>query len=380
MPAALRARNLTGLSRPQLGRKLTKYEAQKFLLTTVAPALIQPEEADRLIDFVVDESVLFNEATVERMETNEKDIRFIDISGGILRQATCAPTNRSNVTESVSISNTNKCLRTISVDAKFFLCDDDVEDGLTGAQLETQVLRMAADQFANEAEFWSLMSNADASYSTGVNSPVQVNANVLHLRDGWYRQLQQGHIIDAASIDGGDRTLSFNKLNCLKTAVPTRFRRNPAARRIYMASDMLERDFATIHQGRETTLGDQHHVGPIEPRHLLTPIVPVPLLPTDVTNCGCGSLPANGTFMFDTMPDELVLGIERNITFERERWATDHLTWFIWTFRWDALVFNEDATSLMDCMQLTSCASTCAPAALSAVCNACLDTGSGGEP
>ena len=78
MPAATRAADLLRMSRPQLGRKLTKEEQVKFLLTTVAPALIQPEEADRLIDYVIDESVIFQMATVERMDTNEKEIRFID--------------------------------------------------------------------------------------------------------------------------------------------------------------------------------------------------------------------------------------------------------------------------------------------------------------
>ncbi|MDH3729579.1 MAG: hypothetical protein OES13_00435 [Acidimicrobiia bacterium] len=316
------------------------------------------------------------------MTTNEKDIRYIDISGGILRQATCAPTDRSAVVESVSISNTNKCLRTISVDAKFFMCDDDIEDNLTGAQLESQVLRMAADQIANEAEFWSLMANANGSYSTdAATSPVEVNDAVLHLREGWYRQLQHGNIVDAASVDGGNTTLSFNKLNCLKTAIPTKHRQNPAAHRIYMPSDMLERDFATLHQGRETTLGDTHHTGPIEARHLLTPITPVPLMPTDVTHGGCGSLPdGNGAFMFQTEPSNMILGIQRQITFERERWATDKLTWFIWTFRWDVLIFNEDATALVDSMTLTSCGDPCGPAPLADTCNQCLEIGSGGEP
>jgi hypothetical protein len=373
---------LLGRNRPQVGRRLTKAEAQKFLLTTVAPALIQPEEADRIIDFVVDESVLFREATVERMTTNEKEIRYADISGGVLRMAHCAPTNREDVTESVSISNTNKCLRTISVDAKFYMCDDDIQDNLTGAQLEAQVLRMAADQIANEAEFWSLMANRNGSYSTNAaTSPVEVNDQVLWAREGWYRQLQHGNIQDGGSVDGGDRTLSFNKLNCLKTGPPTKHRQNPAAHRIYMPSDMFERDFATLHQGRETTLGDVNHTGPPTAQHLLTTIVPVPLMPTDVEHCGCGSLPdGNGAFMFMTEPANLVLGIQKDITFERERWATDHLTWFIWTFRWDALVFNEDATSLMDCMTLTNCGTACGPAPLENTCNDCLETGSGGEP
>lgn len=377
MSRALRAANLLGMSRPQLGRRLSRHEASKFLLTTVAPALIQPEEADRLIDYIVDESVLFREATVERMTTNEKDIRFIDISGGVLRQATCG-----TVRETVTISNTNKCLRTISVDAEFYLCDDDMEDGLTGAQLESQVIRMTADQVSNEAENWGLMANTDGSYLSNANtSPVVVNNAVMGLRDGWYRQLQHGNLVDAASLDAGDRTLSFNKLRCLKTRMPTKYRTNMAAHRIYMASNMADNDYFGLHQGRPTDLGDAAHQGPFRLLSGTTPIVPVPMLPTDIQACGCGSLPDNGTFMFDTEPSNLVLGIERNITFERERVAREHRTWFIWTFRFDVLLFNEEASAMMDCMQLDDCGpGTCTPVALGTRCNTCLDSGSGGEP
>jgi hypothetical protein len=366
------------MSGDQIGRRLTKAQQAKFLLTSVAPAIIQPEEANRLIDFVIDQSQLLGEATVERMTTNEKDIRYIDMPGGILREATCG----ADAVESVTITNTNKCLRTVSLDALFYLCDDDLEDGLTGAQLEQQVLRMAGDQIANELDFMSLMWNADSSYSTNAaTSPAVVNANVLHLRDGWYRQLQHGNILDAGSIDA-DRSLSFNKLNCLKTTMPTKFRTNPAAQRIYMATDMAERDFISLHQGRETNLGDSSYMGDLQLRHGLTPIVPLALLPTDIQNCGCGSLDeANGTFMFITEPANLIAGIERNITFERERVAREHRTWFIWTWRADVTLFNEDATALMDCMQLTVCGpGACDPAELLSKCNACLDLGSGGEP
>lgn len=370
--SSVRASNLLGLSSRQMGKRLTKYEAMKFLLTTTAPALIQPEEANDLIDYVEDESELLGEALVDRMETNEKEIRFVDMPGGVLRLMTCAP--NADVEESVTITNTNKCLRTVALDAKFYLCDNDLEDNLTGAQLESKVNRMAADTIASEIDFFGLMANTDASYS---NAAMVQNA-VLHSRDGWYRQLQFGHLMDANGIDPGDRTLTFNKLNCLGKAIPPKFRKNLAAHRIYMASDMWW-DYAALHQARATTLGDSAHLGPLEARHLTTPIRPLALMPTDVQQCGCGSLPsATGTFIFMTIPTNLVAGIQRDIQFERVRKGERHLTWFVYTLRMDFLVLNEDATSMVDCMTLVPCAETCVPASLGSKCNQCLDLGSGG--
>lgn len=378
MPVSTRASALLGLNREQSGKRLTKEEGIKLLLTTSAPALIQPEEADQLIDFVVDESELMKEVTVDRMETNEKDYRFLDISGGILRRViypsgVAGTTINHSARETLSISNTNKCIRTMSLDAAFYLHDDDIEDGLTGAQLEDQVLRMAGDQMANEEDFTGLMANANASYA----NPTLVANEVLHLRDGWYRQLQFGNLLDANAIDPGDRTISFDKITCMLRALPTKYQRNLAAKRIYMPTSMWW-DYARLIQPRDTDLGDLGVTGDVPKVYLGVPIRPLALMPTNVSICGCGSLPANGSFMFVVEPSNLIMGIERNIMFERERWATNHITWFIWTIRFDMLVLNEDDSAMVDCMQLVDCGtSACDPAALDDDCNSCLDTGSG---
>jgi Phage capsid family len=357
------------------GRRLSKFEQQKFLLRSVAPALIQPEEADRLIDYVVDESQMFRLATVERMSTNEQDIRFIALSGGVLRLATCNATPE----ESVSISNTNKCLKTISLDAKFFLCDDDLQDGLTGAQLEQQIMRMTADTMANELELVAWMGNTNNSYT----APTKVNNSVMAARDMWYRQLQQGHILNAGGFSGDSpaggvaRAISFHKMNCLQRALPTKYRRNPEQARYFMHPDVWT-DFAELHQGRVDALGDRSLLGPAPREHMQSPVEPIALIPTDLRACGCESLStATGTFVAYSDPSNFVVGIEKNITFERWRDGPRHLTWLIWTVRFDALIFNEDQTSLLDCMQLSTCGTGCTPPGLGANrCYSCLNTGS----
>jgi hypothetical protein len=370
-----RALSLLSLGRSAASgaRRLTKEEARKFLLTASAPAIIQPEEADELIDYVIDISDLLQDVTVWRMDTNEQEIRFLDMDGGILRQIVCG----AAATESVDISNTNKCLRTVSLDAKFYLCDTDIEDNLIGAELERKVLRMAADRLSNEIEFFALMGNTNGSYT----KPSTIANSVISLRDGYYRQLQFGNILDANAVDPADRTLSFHKLNCLERAIPDEFADQPEAMRIYMPRKMWF-DYAERHQGRETALGDSAHLGPLESRHLTTPIRTLRLLPTDIQNCGCGSVGGPlGTFMFLTNPANLIWGIQREIQFERERVAREHRTWFIYSLRMDFLVLNEEATSLMDCMTLINCGpGSCSPAALANRCNECIDLGSGGEP
>ena len=371
--ASQRVTNLLDLGRstPGVGRRLTKQEGIKFLLTSSAPAITQPEEADEIIDYVINISDFLQDITVERMSTNEKEIRFLDMDGGVLRQIVCG----SDCAESVDISNTNKCLRTVALDAKFYLCDTDIEDNMLGAELERKVIRMLGDTMANEIEFFALMGNVNGSYT----KPSIIANSVLNLRDGFYRQLQFGNILDANSVDVGDRTLTFHKLNCLQRAIPEKYSDSPEQMRIYMPRNMWF-DYAERHQGRETVLGDSAHLGPLEARHLTTPIRPLRLLPTDVRNCGCGSLPTStGTFIFEGNPKNFVWGIQRDIQFERWREACAHRTWFIFSLRMDFLLLNEDATSMVDCMTLIPCGtSACTPAALATKCNQCLDLGSGG--
>ena len=360
------------------GQPLSAHEARKFLFRTVAPAIIQPQEAEMLIDYTIDQSVLLREMTLVPMDTNELEIRFIALSGGILRLAVC----NSGCGESVSISNTNKCLKTTSLDVKFFLCDDDIQDGLTGAQIEQQLIRMTGDQLNNELELFGIMGNTNGSYfaTAAPPSPAVVNDAVMQSRDNLYRQLQQGHIVNAQSLaDGGlgVGAISHHALNCLQRALPSKFRTNPERRRIYMAPDLWQ-DYAELLQGRQTDLGDRAILGPPINSHQEVPIVQVPMIPTNIQRCGCQSLPsANGTFAFTTVPSNLIFGVEKNVTFERWRDGCNHLTWFIWTVRVDFLVYNEDATALLDCVTLSNCGSSCGVVPLPAGrCFSCIGTGS----
>jgi len=354
------------------GRPLSKYDQIKFLMRESAPCLFQPEEAETLIDYVIDESRLLRMMTLEPMDTNEQTIRFLGLPGGVLRLAVC----NSGCDESVTINNTNKCLSTTSIDAKFYLCDDELQDNLTGAQIEQQLNRMVGDAINNELELFGIMGNTNGSYSAEVSppAPARVVDEVMHARDNIYRQLQQGHVVNAQGLGG---TLSFHALNCLSRALPPKFRVNPERRRIFMHPDLYE-DYAELHKNRETPLGDTALLGPTPMRHQSVPIELVPLIPTNIQRCGCQSLPsANGTFAFETVPSNLIFGVEKNITFERWRDGCNHLTWFIYTLRVDFLVLNEDATSLLDCITLSSCGtSTCSVVPLpDGRCFACVPCG-----
>lgn len=332
-------RNLGGPRRP------VRVNAKKAITTASAPTIIEPEVADRLIDYVIDESVLLSMIRTERMDTNVKHLRFVDVGTGLLHPGGCA--SNDNNCDQGTVTGTAKQLSTKPLQFVVPICDDVLEDNLEGAAFEDHVLRMVASQISNELEIWMMMADQGGTYQ----SP-QVRADVLILMDGLYQQLQTGHVLNGIT-DPNGRFIESCKLVKMIQALPTKYRKN-RNNQIFIPDDM-KWDYVGHLKNRGTPLGDDAITGKIPLSFGDMPINPVPLLPTDIHFCSTGSVAANGTFMFLSDPDNLVWGVERNITFERERKGCQGRTYLIWTLRVDFLIENVDETVLFDCMDVGNC-------------------------
>lgn len=324
----------------------TKINFRKAVTTASAPTIIQQEEADRLIDLIVDESRTWQMASVVRMDYQEKVVRFLDLTSGIVRPATCGTAH-----DTASITASACTLHAVPLIVQFPICDDVLDFNLEGPALEAHILQMTAKVMANELEILAWMGNTDASYL----SPF-LAADTIAVFDGWYKQLQAGHVIDAgAATDTSGRSLHVCKFIDLMRALPTKWRADKSTLRYFMPDDM-HLDWQSILGGRQTGLGDQVLTGGAIDKFGVTPIVPVPLLPTDISTCSEGSFaPATGAFMALTDPANLVLGINRDMTYERWREGNAGRTWHRWTINFDAKVCVPDATALYDCMTVGPC-------------------------
>lgn len=324
---------------------------RKAITTSSAPTIIEPEVADRLIDYVIDESVLLGMIRTERMDTNVKNLRFVDVSNGLLRVGGCA--SNDDDCDHGTVTGTAKTLTSKELKVVIPICDNILEDNIEGAAFEDHVLRMVAAQIANELEIIALMADNGGSYISS-----QVNAATMLLFEGFYQQLQLGHVISGLSSSTG-RFIDLCKFTEMIQALPTKYRKN-AANRVFMPDDMYW-DYLAVLKNRGTTLGDQV-IGGAEPaKYGRLPLEAIPLLPTDVHFCSAGSVAGNGTFMFLSDPDNLVWGVQRAITFERERKGCQQRTFLIWTLRVDFLIENTDETVLYDCMDVGNCVSCDCP-------------------
>lgn len=319
---------------------------KKAITQASAPTTIEPECADTLIDFIIDESVFLGMIATERMNTNEKPLAFVDMSNGLLRPGGCEQDDDD--CDTGTITGTRKTLRTKEMKAVIPICDNFLEDNIEGAAFETHLLRMVGDVLANELEIWALMASLALNYSTP-----EVNSATMQLTDGVYEQLQNGHVLNGLSNPDGHRFISRCKLQAMMQALPTKYRKNRDLR-IFMPDDMIW-DWQGVLAANNSALSFGQFTDDQEGRIGRTPFISLPLLPTDIVTCSFGSQAGNGTFMFLADPKNIVWGIQRDMTFERERKGCQGRTYLIWTIRVDILIMNEDATVLFDCMDVGNC-------------------------
>lgn len=316
--------------------------AAKAVTISSAPTIVEAECSDRLIDYVQDQSVLIGLMRVIRMSRNVQNLNFIDIGNELLRPGGCQTT-----CDTGTITGTRKTLSVHELKAAIPICDDVFDTNIEGAALEDHILQMVAKQLANELEIWILMASLGFSY----NSSVVADATMV-LDDNLYEQLQTGHVLNGLSAADG-RFITKCKIQAMMQALPTKYRGNRNLK-LFMPSDMIW-DWNGYLATRQTPGGDAQFSGQVTPQMGNLPFVEVPLIPTNITSCSVGSAGGNGTFMFLADPDNLVLGIQREMTFERWRNGCEGRTFLIWTIRVDVLIENTDATVLYDCMDVGNC-------------------------
>lgn len=323
---------------------------RKAVTQDSAPTIIEAECSDRLIDYVQDCSVLLGMINVIRMNRREQNINFIDVSDGLLRPGGCA-TDDSDC-DTGTVTATRKTLRTEEIKAVIPVCDDVLEDNIEGAALEDHLIRMVAKKIANELEILALMAGS------GYNSPQLADSLEAEWasKNGFYEELQGGHVLNGLTATDG-RFITPCKVQQMLQTLPASCQCDgpDSGLRLFMPLNM-KWDWVGIMKNRGTALGDMAFTGEIPLRFGDLPFVPLPLLPTDVLSCSVGSaVGSNGTFMFLANPDNLFMGIQREITFERERKACQGRTFLIWTLRVDFLVENTDCTVLYDCLDVGQC-------------------------
>lgn len=251
---------------------------QKALIETGALSTsgkLNPAQADKFIDYVVDESVLKNNARVERFRNETLEIDKI----GIGRRVALPKAEAADPGLRRGIETSKIVLEPRTVGVPFEISDEFLEINLEGQALADKIVQLMARQFSNDLEELYLFADnlgpsiVESDYRSGGSTTQHVKDAYLGLLPspgGWLRRADSGHVVDH---EGANVGLSvFGKMI---RNMPQKFRRNKAALRFFIAPD-LEQLYVEKLSTRATGLGDSSAAGGSHKPYGIQ-LVPVPL-------------------------------------------------------------------------------------------------------
>jgi len=267
---------------------------------------LNPEQADRFIDYVVDQSVLFKDGIrVRRMNADRAQLDKLQVGTRVLRKAT-------EGTDPGTVAGIKTAQRSLSVTELILPVDitfSFMEDNIERDNFEQHIMAMFGIQLSNDLE--DLAINGDGT--TG---------DFLSIEKGWLQVIK-----DEISAPGTNETapqrFDTNGATDFRNVIfpgilalmPAKFKGNKAALRFYVSVGNAEAYAFQIGQ-RQTGAGDNSLINATAPSYVGIPVVGVPYMPDSDTLL--------------TLPDNLVFGIRRDVSlgiFKNERKRVWEYTW-----------------------------------------------------
>lgn len=168
-------------------------------------------QADKFIDYVVDESVILKSSRVVKMDTPRKTIGKIGISDKVLY-----PAQRGvalDTSKRVSATPTSITLVSQEVIGEVRVLDDELEDNIEGSAFKEHLMKMVAKKVSNQLEKVGL-------YSRAVANPT----DLLQMFDGFIKLVEKSGVVVDASVGFSDRYIDKDKLAKLRKAIATQYR------------------------------------------------------------------------------------------------------------------------------------------------------------
>jgi len=330
---------------------------------------LEAEEADRFIDYVVDESVLMKQvARVVKMARQTKNIRALGVGTNRFLHPAATFSSSDYLKE---LTTQKIALVSKKVRGCVAIYDDDLEDvtGIeSGVAFKDQVMRMVAAKIANELEEAFYIGDTAGHSGFGAD-------DIRSLWDGWsyrirnaddegdtyYNDASGGSTIlhadsdfDLGSVNQRIATQNssapynweFKFSKPLKT-LPSKYKMAGLSNLRFCCNDQVVQDYIDALAARSTVLGDQAILGAEKGLKFgQVPIVACPLIPTtldDDSKLGGGS----HTELLLTPKDNLIVGIQREIKIESQREAADEATYWYYSLRADVAVENVNACILV---------------------------------
>lgn len=237
-----------------------------------SPSALSKEEADKFIDYVVDQSFMKANARVERMNAPTKTIAKVGIGQNILKPAKSAVDPGNTVT----ITTDQLTLETKEIIAIAEVSDDSLEDNIEGDAFVDHLMRMIAAQSANELDLMCM-------YGKRIDQPNSAT-DIKQLVNGWLTiAREQGHKInarDAELFTDANGYVTPEKMSRMVKRLPNKYRGNKGNLRFLLADDIYQ-DYNDFMGARAVATADPYLLGVGRLTYSNIPLTSVSLLPTD---------------------------------------------------------------------------------------------------
>ncbi|HHV62114.1 MAG TPA: phage major capsid protein [Firmicutes bacterium] len=298
-------------------------KADMVLADLSAGGLLQPEQANKFIDMVIDTPTIFKNARMERLAAHKRVIDKIGFDRRILRPAVentpLAEADRSKPTTGKVEIDTKELIAEVRLGYQV------LEDNIEGRNLEDHIMKLIADRVALDLE--ELIIQGDTSSTDPY----------LKVMDGLLKRITS-HVVDAQKA-----AISKALWKELFKAVPTKYIRNKKEWGFF-TSHNVEVDWRDYLADRATGAGD---------RFLLED---VPAVAYGVPVYGCAMMPEAQdtatppntlTSAIFTHPQNIIIGFHREISVETDKDITARQFIIVVTCRVGLALEEEDATAKM---------------------------------
>ena len=256
-----------------------------------AAGLLNAEQSDQFIDYVIDETGIKGMARIIKFKPLQKYIDKINVANRVAvpKEEAVDPGVRRGVTAS------RLTLEHREIMVPFEISDIVKEENIEGDSIEQHVIKMMATRAANNMEemYWNGNTLGPAALESdlyeGGSSSLCVKDSLLALFNGFLKNAESGHVVDAAG-----EVMSPSLLSRALNAMPNKFRKNKAGMKFFLSPDH-EQVYREKVSTRATASGDAMLASTGNIPAFGVELVPMSLLDSAPTHCENSVANTDGT-------------------------------------------------------------------------------------
>lgn len=281
--------------------------------------LLKPAQSNRFLDYVIDQSVLMQNARVVRMRTPQMEIDKVSVGTRLLSKATEATDTGANA----AVTFSKVSLSTVKLRLDWAVSTESLEDNIEGASLEDHIAQIMARQTANDLD--DLFINGNTASNNGL----------IKALDGFVKLAKASGV----TVDEGGNNVSRATYDRILRNLPTKYLQRRNELRFFSGSGVVQDTIYSLGNPNSATAATAGAPAPmsnvgeiaflqgamranggagstgISPFGI--PLIEVPLMPETVSGDYSGASGSHG-YVELTFPNNRIIGIHRDITVYRQ--------------------------------------------------------------